>query len=73
MYSSLPGKTGSNVWEIGIAESNDLIHWIKSTFSPVEMNLSCKPNDSKHHEGFAMFHSKADSFNIVDANGNFQY
>ena len=22
---------------------------------------------SKHHEGFAMFHSKADSFNIVDA------
>jgi alpha-L-fucosidase len=22
---------------------------------------------SKHHEGFAMFHSKGDSFNIVDA------
>ena len=49
-----------------------LILWRKSTFSHVEMDLSCKPNDSKHHEGFVMFQSNADPFNIFDATGNFQ-
>lgn len=57
MYSSLPGKTGSNVWEIGIAESNDLIHWRNSGIiqvqEPYEKNGICAPcalvKDGKVH------------------------
>jgi len=47
LYSSLPGKTGNSVWEIGIAESIDLIHWRSSGIiqvkEPYEKNGICAP------------------------------
>jgi len=57
LYSSLPGINGSNVWEIGIAESNDLIHWRTSGIiqvqEPYEKNGICAPcvivKDGKVH------------------------
>ncbi len=57
LYTSLPGKTGSNVWEIGITESKDLIHWrnvgVIKVKEPYEKNGICAPcaivKDGKVH------------------------